>query len=94
MHYVLELANQRQLVYQFHTGLQEGIGNHISWSDPTLMTNLFLEYPDVRFDLFHIAYPFHQKLSALAKNFANVLRRTLSTSKKVKRVGRGVYGVS
>lgn len=72
MHYVLELANQRQLAYQFHTGLQEGVGNHISWSDPTLMTNLFLEYPDVRFDLFHIAYPFHQKLSALAKNFANV----------------------
>jgi len=28
-----------------------------------------------------------------SKNFANVLRRTLSTSKKIKRVGRGVYGV-
>jgi hypothetical protein len=72
MHYILELANQRQLVYQFHTGLQEGFGNHISWSDPTLMTNLFIEYPDVRFDLFHISYPFQQKLSVLAKNFANV----------------------
>lgn len=72
MHYILELANQRQLAYQFHTGLQEGFGNHISWSDPTLMTNLFLEYPDVRFDLFHIGYPFQQKLSVLAKNFANV----------------------
>lgn len=72
MHYILELAHQRQLVYQFHTGLQEGFGNHISWSDPSLMTNLFIEYPDVRFDLFHIGYPFQQKLSALAKNFANV----------------------
>jgi hypothetical protein len=72
MHYILELANQRQLAYQFHTGLQEGFGNHISWSDPTLMTNLFIEYPDVRFDLFHIGYPFQQKLSVLAKNFANV----------------------
>jgi hypothetical protein len=28
-----------------------------------------------------------------SKNFANVLRRTLSTSKAVKRVGRGVYAV-
>ena len=28
-----------------------------------------------------------------SKNFANVLRRTLSTSKMVKRVGRGIYGV-
>jgi hypothetical protein len=72
MHYILELANQRQLAYQFHTGLQEGFGNHISWSDPTLMTNLFITYPDVRFDLFHISYPFQQKLAALAKNFANV----------------------
>jgi len=72
MHYILELANQRQLAYQVHTGLQEGFGNHISWSDPTLMTNLFVEYPDIRFDLFHISYPFQQKLSVLAKNFANV----------------------
>ncbi len=72
MHYILELANQRQLVYQFHTGLQEGLGNHISWTDPAQMTNLFLEYPDVRFDLFHISYPFQQTLSAIAKNFANV----------------------
>jgi len=29
-----------------------------------------------------------------SKNFDNVLRRTLSTSKKVKRVGRGIYGVA
>lgn len=29
-----------------------------------------------------------------SKNFANVLRRTLSTSKMVKRVGRGVYGLA
>jgi len=29
-----------------------------------------------------------------SKNFANVLRRTLSTSKMVKRVSRGVYGVA
>ena len=29
-----------------------------------------------------------------SKNFANVLRRTLSTSKKVKRAGRGIYRVA
>ncbi|MBU0741594.1 hypothetical protein KKG45_00425 [bacterium] len=29
-----------------------------------------------------------------SKNFANVLRRTLSTSKLLKRKGRGIYGVS
>jgi len=26
-------------------------------------------------------------------NFANVLRRTISTSEKIKRVGRGVYRI-
>jgi hypothetical protein len=29
-----------------------------------------------------------------SKNFDNVLRRTLSTSKRVRRVGRGVYGLA
>ncbi len=36
-----------------------------------------------------------QKLFASrSRNFANVLRRTLSTSKRIKRVGRGVYDVA
>ncbi len=28
-----------------------------------------------------------------SSNFDNVLRRTLSTSKRIKRVGRGLYGI-
>ena len=72
MHHVLRLANQRGLTYQFHTGLQEGNGNLIANSNPELLSNLFLQYPDVRFDLFHIGYPYEHVLSALAKNYANV----------------------
>ena len=72
MHFLLELANERELVVQIHTGLQEGTGNYIYWSDPALLTNLFIQYPDVRFVIFHIGYPYQQTLSALAKNFANV----------------------
>ena len=72
MHRILELANERQLVFQFHTGFQEGNGNYISCTDPALLTNLFIQYPDIRFDIFHIGYPFQQTLSALAKNFVNV----------------------
>ena len=33
----------------------------------------------------------NKQFKSKSKNFANVLRRTLSTSKRVKRVGRGVY---
>jgi hypothetical protein len=72
MHFLLELANERELILQIHTGLQEGTGNYIYWSDPALLTNLFIQYPDVRFAIFHIGYPYQQTLSALAKNFANV----------------------
>jgi len=72
MHHVCRLAEARGLVMQVHTGLQEGTGNYIYNSDPALLTNLFLEYSGLRFDVFHIGYPYHQTLSALAKNFPNV----------------------
>ncbi|HZJ57550.1 MAG TPA: amidohydrolase family protein [Clostridia bacterium] len=72
MHFILGLANKGNLTFQFHTGLQEGNGNLIYNSDPSLLSNLFLEYPDVDFDIFHIGYPYQHVLSALAKNFPNV----------------------
>lgn len=72
MHYILRLANKRGLTFQFHTGLQEGNGNIIHNSDPSLLSNLFLDYQDVDFDIFHIGYPYQHVLSALAKNFPNV----------------------
>jgi len=72
MHYILELANKKQLVYQIHTGYLEGAGNYLNWADPTHLTNLFIQYSDVKFAVFHIGYPFHHKISALAKNFHNV----------------------
>lgn len=72
MHHLLKEANKRNLTFQFHTGLQEGNGNIISNSDPSLMSELFMEYPDIRFDLFHISYPYQNIAAALAKNFQNV----------------------
>jgi predicted TIM-barrel fold metal-dependent hydrolase len=68
----LHLAAKKNLTFQFHTGLQEGNGNIIYNSDPSLLSNLFLEYPDVDFDLFHMGYPYQNVVSALAKNFPNV----------------------
>jgi uncharacterized protein len=72
MHYIMRLANKRQLTMQFHTGLHNGNGNYIRNSDPSLLTNLFFHYPDVKFDIFHIGYPYQGILSVLAKNFPNV----------------------
>jgi hypothetical protein len=69
---LISLAREYKLPIAFHTGLQAGRGNYIENSDPSLLTNLFLEYPDVKFVLYHGSYPFGGKLSALAKNFRNV----------------------
>ncbi len=72
MHYVLKCAEKHEMVYQFHTGLQEGNGNFLANSNPVLLNNLFALYPAVKFDVFHIGYPYHKEIGALAKMFPNV----------------------
>jgi predicted TIM-barrel fold metal-dependent hydrolase len=58
--------------FQIHTGLHAGNGNVVTNSRPTLLQNLFFLYPRVRFDLFHIGYPYQGELAVLAKLFPNV----------------------
>jgi len=72
MHCVLDLAEEFNMPVQIHTGLHAGNGNYITNSNPTHLTNLFFEYPNVNFCLFHSAYPYGGELSVLAKNFPNV----------------------
>jgi len=72
MHRVLDLANTNNMPFQIHTGLQAGNGNIIENSNPTHLVNLFQEYPNVKFILFHGSYPYGGELSTLAKNFRNV----------------------
>ena len=72
MHHVLRRLNSRGMTIQIHTGLLEGIGNYIANSNPALLSNLFLEYENVKFDIFHIGYPFEKTLTAMAKMFPNV----------------------
>ena len=71
-HFILDIANKKNLTLQIHAGLQEGNGNILSNSNPVLLSNLFLEYPDVNFDIFHMSYPFQDVLTVLSKNYANV----------------------
>lgn len=65
-------AAERGLPIQIHTGLQEGNGNYLANSNPTLLTNVVMEFSDARFDLFHAGYPFTGELAAMAKYFPNV----------------------
>jgi len=72
VHELIRLAMKNDLPIQIHTGIQEGNGNILANSNPTLLTNLFLEYRQAKFDIFHGSYPFCGELAALAKNFPNV----------------------
>ena len=71
-HQIVRAAVERDVPIQIHTGLQEGNGNLLENSNPLLLTNLCLEYPQAKFDLFHGGYPFMGEALALAKNFSNV----------------------
>jgi len=72
VHKIIQLAAEKGLPIQIHTGIQEGNENILTNSDPTLLINLFMEYKEVKFDIFHGSYPYTGELAALAKNFQNV----------------------
>ena len=60
-------------IIQIHTGGVWGQnGNNVDNGNPIHMNNLFLRYPNVKFDIFHIGYPFQHILGALAKSLPNV----------------------
>ncbi|GAI72988.1 unnamed protein product, partial [marine sediment metagenome] len=54
VHVMIGEAERRGLPIQIHTGLQEGNENVVSNSNPELLINLFMEYKDARFDIFHV----------------------------------------
>ncbi len=67
MHYILSKAEEYSLPIQIHTGLAR-----IEGSSPMNLVNLFRQYPDVKFILFHGGYPWTSEVCALALSFPNV----------------------
>jgi hypothetical protein len=72
VHFSIRQCARYDLGVKFHTGLQEGNANTIRNSRASLLSNLFFMYPKVRFDIYHISYPYQEELVTLAKNFPNV----------------------
>jgi hypothetical protein len=72
MHQAIQRAIEHDLPIQIHTGIQEGNGNFLENAHPLHLTNLFVQYPSARFDLFHAGYPFQSEMAVLGKNFPNV----------------------
>jgi hypothetical protein len=71
-HKVVALAAENLLPIQIHTGLQERNENLVTNASPVNLTNLFTEYKEARFDIFHGGYPYTGELAVIAKNFPNV----------------------
>jgi predicted TIM-barrel fold metal-dependent hydrolase len=69
---LMVLAEKHKVPVAIHTGLQAGMGKIIADSDPTLLTNVIIEYPGVNFVLYHGSYPYGGELATLAKNYKNV----------------------
>ena len=71
-HHLVQLADAHHIPIQMHTGLQAGNGNYVQHTNPAQLTNVFLRYPRVQFDVFHIGYPYYHETTVLAKTFPNV----------------------
>lgn len=70
--YIIESAARHNLPVQIHTGLLAGGRNNLANTNPLHLTNLFLEFPHVQFDIFHGGFPFMGELGSLALMFPNV----------------------
>lgn len=69
---IMRLADEKRWIVQIHTGYQEGNSNILTNSDPGQLSNLLMSFPNVRFDLFHMGFPYHNICGALGKMFPNV----------------------
>lgn len=69
----VELAIEHNLPFKIHTGYYAGYSTMpIERVRPGQLCALLLRYPQARFVLMHIAYPYNDELIALAKHFPNV----------------------
>jgi hypothetical protein len=69
----VELAIEHNLPFKIHTGYYAGQGYMVTDRiKPGHLSDLLRLYPQARFVLMHIAYPYNDELLAIAKHFPNV----------------------
>ncbi len=72
LHMQLKWADAHQIPVQIHTGYLAGNNQDIRQGDPSKLIPLFIQYPNVRFYLFHAGWPFSEIMGAIAKQYPNV----------------------
>ncbi len=69
----VELSIQHNLPFKIHTGYYAGYGGMpVERIKPGHLCGLLKQYPQARFVLMHIAYPYNDELTAIAKHYPNV----------------------
>ncbi len=71
-HWVIKKSIDYDLPIQIHTGYLAGNGNVLDNGRPVKLNNLFRQYPDAKFILFHGGYPWTGEYAAYGKMFPNV----------------------
>ena len=72
-HHIVRRGIECNLPVRIHTGYLTGTGYmRLSGINPSLLTPLFRQYPEARFSLFHIGYPYWNEMLAIAKHYPNV----------------------
>ncbi len=71
-HYVIQKATQEDLPVQIHTGILARNANTLANSNPENLNNLFLQYPETKFVLLHLSFPYIRQAFSLSKMFPNV----------------------
>jgi predicted TIM-barrel fold metal-dependent hydrolase len=71
-HWVIKKSISYDLPIQIHTGYLAGNGNALENGRPVKLNNLFLQYPEAKFVLFHGGYPWTGEYAAYGKMFPNV----------------------
>lgn len=70
--WIIRKSMEYDLPIQMHTGYLAGNGNILDNGYPLKLNNVFLQYPDAKFVLFHGGFPWTGENAALGKLFRNV----------------------
>ena len=69
----VELAIEHNLPFKLHTGHHAGTGQMpIDWVRAGNLCALLARYPEARFVLMHVSYPYSDELVSIAKHYPNV----------------------
>lgn len=71
-HWIIRKSATYDLPVQIHTGYLAGNSNILDNGQPVKLNNLFIQYPEAKFVLFHGGFPWTGEYAAFGKMFPNV----------------------